>query len=83
MELYGGEKKFHQQRFKEKILTQIKSSVTTPLPPLKVKWLKDNHQSRAFSLDVTAAILVFQTNPARVELFPYVNALLFQICQSY
>ena len=33
MELYGGEKKFHQQRFKEKILTQIKSSVTTP--PLK------------------------------------------------
>ena len=35
MELYGGEKKIHQQRFKEKILTQIKSSVTTPPPPLK------------------------------------------------
>ena len=82
MELYGGEKKFHQHRFKEKILTQIKSSITTA-PALKVKWLKDNHQNRAFSLDVTAAILVFQTNPVRVELFSYVNALLFQICQSY
>ena len=82
MELYGGGKKFHQQRFKEKILTQIKSSITTA-PALKVKWLKDNHQNRAFSLDVTAAILVFQTNPVRVELSFYVNALLFQICQSY
>lgn len=78
MELYGGEKKFHQQRFKEKILTQIKSSITTA-----PAWLKDNHQNRAFSLDVTAAILVFQTNPVRVELSFYVNALLFQICQSY
>ena len=81
MELYGGEKKFHQQRFGEKILTQIKSSITPT--PLKVKWLKDNHQNRAFSLDDTASILVFQTNPVRVELFSYVNALLFQVCQSY
>ena len=54
-----------------------------PPPALKVKWLKDNNQNRAFSHDVTAAILVFQTNPVRVQFFCYVNALLFQICQSY
>ena len=29
---------------------------------------------RAFSLDVTAAMLVYRTNPEGVELFSYVNA---------
>ena len=38
--------------------------------------LSDNFlTNRAFSHDITAAMLVFQASPVRVELFFYINTL--------
>ena len=43
-----------------------------------LKCLEHNGAYRVFSDDVTAAMLVSQSNPVGIELFSYVNTLLLE-----
>ena len=45
---------------------------------LLMKCLEHNGAYGVFSDDVTKAMLVSQSNPVGIELFSYVNTLLFQ-----
>ena len=62
------------QRDKTTFSVETRGRVLTFTQNTRVEILCININYRAFSHDVTAAMLVYQDNPVGVELFPYVNA---------